>query len=79
MLNIEYLTNKDGNAIAVVIPIEIWRQLLPTEEASFEDLAEAVEDYCMNKAMNEAVNTPLLDRSEALYRLDLLLLQMKTL
>ncbi|MCL1467017.1 hypothetical protein [Argonema galeatum] len=70
MLNIEYLTNKDGDAIAVVIPIDIWRQLLPTEETSFEDLAEAVEDYCMNKAMNEAVNTPLLDRAEALAYLE---------
>ena len=44
MLNIEYLTNKDGDAIAVVIPIDLWRQLLPipTEEASFEELQEAV-------------------------------------
>ena len=70
MLNIEYLTNKDGEAIAVVSPIDLWRQLLPSEEASLEELAEAVEDYCMNKAMNEAVNTPLLDRSEALAYLE---------
>jgi hypothetical protein len=68
MLNIEYLTNKDGAAIAVVIPIELWRQLLPIppEEASFEELQEAVEDYCLNKAMDEAINTPLLTHSEAL-------------
>jgi len=70
MLNIEYLTNKDGDAIAVVIPIDIWRQLLPTEEASFEELQEAVEDYCLNKAMDESVNTPLLTRSEALAYLE---------
>ncbi len=70
MLNIEYLTNKDGDAIAVVIPIDIWRKLLPSEESSFEELAGAVEDYCMNKAMNEAVNTPLLTRSEALAYLE---------
>jgi hypothetical protein len=72
MPDIEYLTNKDGNAIAVVIPIELWRQLLPipTEEASFEELPEAVEDYCLNKAMDEAVNTPLLTRSEALAYLE---------
>ena len=36
MQNIEYLTRKDGKAIAVVIPIDIWRQLLPTEDASLE-------------------------------------------
>ncbi|WP_017720293.1 hypothetical protein [Kamptonema formosum] len=70
MLNVEYLTNQDGEAIAVVIPIELWRQLLPAEEASVEELAEAVEDYCLNKAMNEAVNTPLLTRSEALAYLE---------
>ncbi|HEY9666026.1 MAG TPA: hypothetical protein V6C91_04440 [Coleofasciculaceae cyanobacterium] len=72
MLNIEYLTNKDGSAIAVVIPIELWRQLLPIppEEASFEELQEAVEDYCLNKAMDEAINTPLLTHSEALAYLE---------
>ncbi len=70
MLNIEYLTTKDGEAIAVVIPIELWRQLLPTEEASFEELAEGIENYCMNKAMNEAANTPLLTGSEALAYLE---------
>ncbi len=72
MLNIEYLTNKDGAAIAVVIPIELWRQLLPIppEEASFEELQEAVEDYCLNKAMDEAINTSLLTHSEALAYLE---------
>jgi hypothetical protein len=72
MLNIEYLTNKDGAVIAVVIPIELWRQLLPIppEEASFEELQEAVEDYCLNKAMDEAINTPLLTHSEALAYLE---------
>lgn len=70
MLNIEYLTNKDGDAIAVVIPMHIWRQLLPEEDATFDELAEALEDYCMNKAMNEAVNTTLLSRFEALAYLE---------
>ncbi|BAZ84611.1 hypothetical protein [Dolichospermum compactum] len=70
MLNLEYLTNTEGNTIAVVIPIDIWRQLLPTENASLDELAEAVEDYCMNKAMNESVNTPLLNRAKALAYLE---------
>jgi hypothetical protein len=70
-LNIEYLTNKDGDVSAVVIPIELWRQLLlPNEEVSVDRFAGAVEDYCMNKAMDEAVNTPLLNRSEALAYLE---------
>ncbi|MBD2569147.1 hypothetical protein [Anabaena lutea] len=70
MLNLEYLTNTEGNTIAVVIPIDIWRQLLPTEDASLDELAEAVEDYCMNKAMNESMNTPLLNRAKALAYLE---------
>ena len=55
-----------------MIPIDLWRQLLPipTEEASLEDLQEAVEDYCLNKAMDEAATTPLLTRSEALAYLE---------
>jgi hypothetical protein len=55
-----------------VIPIELWRQLLPIppEEASFEELQEAVEDYCLNKAMDEAINTPLLTHSDALAYLE---------
>jgi hypothetical protein len=70
MVNIEYLTNQDGEAIGVVIPIDLWRQLLPTGEVSEKNLAEAVEDYCLNKAMNEAVNTTLLGRAEALAYLE---------
>ncbi|MBD2180266.1 hypothetical protein H6S82_07765 [Planktothrix sp. FACHB-1355] len=70
VLNIEYLTNKDGDVSAVVIPIELWRQIVPNEEVSVEQLADAVEDYCMNKAMDEAINTPLLDRAEALAYLE---------
>jgi hypothetical protein len=54
----------------VVIPIELWRQILPNEEVSADKLAITVEDYCMNKAMDEAVNTPLLERSEALAYLE---------
>lgn len=70
MQNIEYLTSQDGKAIAVVIPIDIWRQLLPTEDASLEELAEGIEDYCLNKAMNEAVSKPLVDRSTGLAYLE---------
>ena len=69
MQNIEYLTSQDSKAIAVVIPIDIWRQILPAEDASLEELAEGIEDYCLNKA-NEAINTPLMERSTALAYLE---------
>jgi len=65
-LNLEYITNQEGHPTAVVIPIEIWRQLLPTDNISLEDLREAIEDYCLNKAMDEGKNTPLYSHAETL-------------
>ena len=66
LLNLEYITNQEGQPTAVVIPIEIWRQLLPTDNISLENLSEAIEDYCLNKAMDEGKNTPVYSRAEAL-------------
>jgi hypothetical protein len=66
LLNLEYITNQEGQPTAVVIPIEIWRQLLPTDNISLENLSEAIEDYCLHKAMDEGKNTPLYSRAEAL-------------
>jgi hypothetical protein len=65
MLNLEYLTNQDGQPTAVVIPIEIWRQLLPFENTSLENLSNAIEDYCLNKAMDEGKKSPLCSQDEA--------------
>jgi hypothetical protein len=63
---VEYLTDSEGNTRAVVIPIELWKQLLPQGDASIEDLAENLEDYCLSRAMDEARETPILSREEAL-------------
>jgi hypothetical protein len=65
MLNLEYLTNQDGQPTAVVIPIDIWRQLLPFENASLENLSDAIEDYCLNKAMDEGKRSPLYSQDQA--------------
>ncbi len=65
MFEVEYLTDKNGQPKAVVIPIELWRQLLPKEDASLEELGEGIEDYCLSKAMDEAQKSPLLSRDEA--------------
>jgi hypothetical protein len=65
MQNLEYLTDSEGKPTAVVIPIELWRQLLPTDESSPEAISEALEDYCLNQAMDEGKQTPLLDRAAA--------------
>ncbi|MCL0077295.1 hypothetical protein M1O12_04690 [Dehalococcoidia bacterium] len=70
MVEVEYLTDKRGQQKAVVIPIELWRQLFPKDDASVEELSEEIEDYCLSKAMDEAQKTPLLNRKEALAYLE---------
>jgi len=39
MLEVEYLMDKSGQPRAVVIPIELWKQLLPQEDSSVEVLS----------------------------------------
>lgn len=68
--SINYLTDADGNPKAVVIPIELWRRLMPQDNETLESLAENLEDYCLNKAMDEAKTSPLLSREDALQFLE---------
>ncbi|MDO8720606.1 MAG: hypothetical protein Q7J31_00030 [Syntrophales bacterium] len=70
MLEVEYLMDKSGQPRAVVIPIELWKQLLPKDDSSVEELSEAVEDYCLSNAMDEGQKSPLLNRDEALKYLE---------
>jgi len=71
MTGVQYLTDHEGEPLAVVLPIELWRRLFPREEdASVEELSEAVEDYCLGKAMDEGRRTPLLSREQALEYLE---------
>ncbi|OLT61253.1 hypothetical protein [Moorena bouillonii] len=70
MFEIEYLTDKNGEPKAVVIPIEVWRQLFPEENIALDELSERLEYYCLNQAMDEAKLTPLLDREAALKYLE---------
>ncbi|CAD0221634.1 hypothetical protein L2E69_14120 [Planktothrix agardhii 1806] len=65
-LAIEYLTDGNGNQTAVVIPIELWRNILLQDTDSIETIKENIEDYCLNKAMDEAKITPLLSREQAI-------------
>ena len=69
MLEVEYLTDKQGQLKAVVVPIEFWRQLFP-EEVSLDEMLERIENYCLSKAMDEAKESPLLNREEALVYLE---------
>ncbi len=63
---LEYLTDKNGQTKAVVVPIGLWNQLFLKNDTSEADLSEAMEDYCLSKAMDEAKKTPLLSRDKAL-------------
>ncbi|XWK88680.1 MAG: hypothetical protein U7127_01050 [Phormidium sp.] len=63
---VRYITDSHGNQTAVVIPIDLWRKILPEDSQSIETITESIEDYCLNKAMNEAKETPLLSREQAL-------------
>jgi hypothetical protein len=66
MLNLEYLTDQEGRQTAVVIPIDLWRKILPSDAVSADAIGEALEDYCLNRAIDEGKQTPLLNRAEAL-------------
>jgi hypothetical protein len=70
MFEIEYLTDRQGHPKAVIIPIEIWRKILPDDRVSLEELAESIEDYCLSKAMDAVDNSPLLNRENALAYLE---------
>jgi len=70
MSEIEYLTDKTGKPKAVVVPIELWKQFLSGDGSSKEGLLEEIEDYCLSKAMDEAKNSPVLNRKEALTYLE---------
>jgi hypothetical protein len=63
---IEYLTDAQGNPSAVVIPMTLWRRIFPKNTNSSENTVEAIEDYCLNRVMDEAQTTPLFGREEAL-------------
>ncbi|RLC10269.1 MAG: hypothetical protein DRI57_20670 [Deltaproteobacteria bacterium] len=63
MSELEYLTDRNGLTKTVVVPIELWNRLFLKNDGK---LSEAMEDYCLNKAMDEAKESPLLSRDEAL-------------
>ncbi len=66
MRDLEYLTDKNGQLKGVIIPIEIWKKVFPDIPESLEEFIDTLEDYCLNKAMDEAKSTPLLSKEEAL-------------
>jgi len=70
MIELEYLTDKKGKLKGVIVPIEIWKKVFPEVPKSLEDFIDTLENYCLNKAMDEAKNTPLLSKEEAIKALE---------
>lgn len=70
MFEVEYLTDRTGQPKAVVIPVELWRQLFPQDNVSVEEMVESIEDYCLNQAMDEAEKSHLLNCEAALRYLE---------
>jgi hypothetical protein len=48
----------------------LWKQLFIEDDASAKELSEAMEDYCLSKAMDEGKESPLLSCKEALAYLE---------
>jgi hypothetical protein len=69
-MEFEYLTDKKGQLKGIVIPIEVWEKIFPGMPKLLDDFIETIEDYCLNKAMDEAKKTPLLSKEEALQFLE---------
>ncbi|AFY72784.1 hypothetical protein Syn7502_00635 [Synechococcus sp. PCC 7502] len=72
--DLEYLTHSEGKLTAVAIPIELWRQLLPNENADLDKVSNAIKDYYLsyylNKAMDKGKQSPTHERTEALHFLE---------
>ena len=66
MAELEYLTDQERQLRAVVVPVALWQRLFPAEGTTSEDVMEAIENYCLNRAMDEAEDSPLLNRADAL-------------
>jgi hypothetical protein len=70
MIEIEYVTDRAGQPKAVVLPIELWNRILPSDDVTDEELSDAIEDSCLGKAMDQGRETALLGREEALEYLE---------
>ena len=68
MLHLEYVSDSKGNPKGVIIPIDIWKSIFESEGNEIDEniFIEKIENYCLNSAMDEAKETELLNKEEAL-------------
>ena len=70
---IEYVVDEAGHKKAVQIDFDAWEQMLVrlnTLVGELERLTEEIEEEALNRAMDEAMNSPLLTQDQALAYLD---------
>lgn len=70
MIEIQYLRDNNGEPTGVVIPIGLGQKIFPEDEIALDNLSDRLEDYCLDRAMDEAMSAPLFDREQALNYLE---------
>jgi hypothetical protein len=69
---VRFVTDADGNRQAILLDLAVWEEILALLEdlEADEALTEEMEDEALNRAMDEAMNSPLLTQEQALAYLD---------
>ena len=65
MQNLNLIKDFEGNTSYVVIPFNFFNQFFP-EDFTLQAMSEYFEDFALNSAMNEAKETDLLGKEDAL-------------
>lgn len=63
----QFVVDQAGNKTAVLVDLATWQEIVSTLSAlANPEKLEALEDFALNRAMDEAQNSPALSRAEAL-------------
>lgn len=63
----QFVIDQAGNKTAVLIDLPTWQKIVATlTTLTAADPLEALEDYALNRAIDEAQDSPILTRAEAL-------------
>ena len=63
----QFVTDQAGNKTAVLIDLDTWQEIVTALiSLAGPDTVESFEDAALNRAMDEAQNSPTLDQAAAL-------------
>ncbi|GAB4436048.1 MAG: hypothetical protein Kow0031_17810 [Anaerolineae bacterium] len=63
----QFLVDQAGNKTAVLVDLSTWQKIVDALIAlATPEQVEALEDFALNRAMDEAADSPALSRAEAL-------------